>query len=114
MKLKQAELQIQQLTQHAQQLEGMLKSRADVEGMKQAAESHRTDIKESAATQRNREDNEAWMHDVATKAHAALSVAEINAVRDLLKTKVNNAHDLVKLDKTAEQEDKELAQQTGQ
>jgi hypothetical protein len=114
MKLKQADMQIKQLTQHAQQLEGLLKSRADVEGMKEAAASHRLAIEEQGKTERNTDDNQAWMHDVATKAHAALSVAEINAVRDLLKTRVNNAHDLVKLDKTAEQEDKEMTQQTGQ
>jgi hypothetical protein len=101
--------QLKQAQGAIQQLEGVIKSRADVEGMKQAAESHRTDIKEAAETQRNREDNQTWLHDVAVKSHTALSVAEINAVRDLLKTRVNNEHDMKTLDKSMAQEDKQQA-----
>lgn len=108
--IKGLQMQLKQAQGVVQQLSGELKSRSDVEAMKQAAESHRLDIKEAAQTQRNREDNEQWQHDIHTKAVTALNVAEINAVRELLKTKVNNEHDLKTLDRQAAQQDREVAE----
>lgn len=108
MKLKQGEMQIKQMGEHIQQLEGLLKSRADVEAMRQAAESHRTDIKEAAQTQRNREDNQQWSTDIHTKSLTALSVAEINQAGKIITQDKQHKHDMTTLDKVAEREDAEV------
>jgi len=108
MKLKQQEMQIKQMGEHIQQLDGMLKSRADVEAMRQAAESHRTDIKEAAATQRNREDNQQWSTDIHTKSLTALSVAEINQAGKIITQDKDHKHDMSTLDKVAQREDAQV------
>jgi hypothetical protein len=94
--------------QHIQMLEGTIKSRADVEAMRQAAETHRTTIKTGSAEKIEDAENAAWMRDVDVKSQTALGVAEINQAGNLLKTKVDNAHDLTKLDKVADEEEKQI------
>jgi len=54
------------------------------EHMRLATKAHDIEMRDSTKLQANREDNAAWMHDTQIKAHTALSVAEINAMRQLL------------------------------
>jgi hypothetical protein len=108
MQMKGMQQKLQEAMQHIQMLEGTIKSRADVEAMRQAAETHRTTIKTGSAEKIEDAENAAWMRDVDVKSQTALGVAEINQAGNLLKTKVDNAHDLTKLDKVADEEEKQI------
>ena len=108
MQMKGMQQKLQEAMQHIQMLEGTLKSRADVEAMKQAAETHRVTIKTGSAEKIEDAENQAWMRDVDIKSQTALGVAEINQAGALLKTKVDNAHDMTKLDKVADEQEKEI------
>lgn len=125
MKLKAQEQQIQQMGQALQAAQLEIKHKAGIEQMRQEGETKREMIKTTAAIHIEDQENQAWMrdvdvqsatkrHDTETKAITALNVAEINAVRELLKTKVNNAHDLVTLDKQAEQSEREVVAKSNQ
>lgn len=105
MKIKQQAQQIEQMGQAIQQLQMEIKVRGGVEQMRQDGATKRELIKTTAAVHIEDQENIAWAHDVAVKSQTALSVAEINAVRELLKTGVNNAHDLVTLERVAARED---------
>jgi hypothetical protein len=108
MQLKGQEQQIQQLQQQLQAAGIELKTRAGIEQMKQDGATKRELMKQTASVHIEDQENRAWMEDTHIKAQVALSVAEINAVRELLKTKVNNENDLRVLDRTTEQEESEL------
>jgi len=108
MQLKGQEQQIQQLQAQLQAAGQELKTRAGIEQMKQDGATKRTLMTETARVHIEDQENRAWMEDTHVKAQVALSVAEINAVRELLKTSVNNSHDLSVLDRTTEQEEREL------
>lgn len=112
MQIKQLQDAVKKLTEHAQQLEQVLKSRADVEAAKQAGESHRLLVKEAGATDRNNADNESWMHDVAVKSHTALGVAEINQAGKIITQTKDHAHASEQFEKTADREDRQLEAQT--
>lgn len=112
MKLKQQEHQIQQLTQQLQAAGIELKTQAQLkmglEDKRQEGETRRELMRSTAAVHIEDQENRAWMEDTHVKAQVALSVAEINAVRELLKTSVNNRADLATLDRTTQQEEREL------
>lgn len=112
MRIKTLEKQVQDMGQQLQSAAAILKDRSDVEAAKQAGETHRTLLKESAQTERNTDDNQAWMHDVAVKSHTSLGVAEIKVVGDILTQDKDHKHDAEQFEKTAEHEDKQLAAQT--
>lgn len=108
MKLKQQEQLLQQAQQTIQGLQMDAKYRGSVEQMRQDGATKREGIKAIAAIHIEDQENEAWMHDVAVKAQAQLSVAQINAFADLLRTKVNNSHDLKTLEMAADQEERQV------
>ena len=114
MKLKQQEQQIQQMGQALQAAELELKHKAGIQQMKEEGATKREMIKSTANIHIEDQENQAWMHDTAVKSQTALSVAEINAVRDLLKTSVNNRHDMQTLDKTIEAEEREVKKTAAQ
>jgi hypothetical protein len=83
------------LKQQLQQAMQELKSRADIESMKEAAKSHRQTIMEGAENQRARERNQTelaremiedrtWRFDIESKVHGAQSVEEIKGIVQLL------------------------------
>jgi hypothetical protein len=108
MKLQQQDAIIKQLEQQLQAAGMELKTRAGIEQMKQDGATKRTLMQTTAQVHIEDQENQAWMEDTHVKAQVALSVAEINAVRELLKTSVNNRADLAVLDRTTEQEEAEL------
>ena len=108
MKLKQQEQVIQQLQQQLQAAGMELKTRAGIEQMKQDGATKRELMKQTAAVDIENRENDAWMEDTHVKAQVALSVAEINAFRELLKTGINNRADLQVLNRTVEEEEAEL------
>lgn len=119
MKLKQQEQQIQQMQQMIQSLQMEMKHKGSIVQMQEESETNREhmrlvskahDVEAQQATklQANREDNAAWMHDTQIKAHTALSVAEINAMRQLLSDRLG--HDAAeKLQSKVAEEEKEIA-----
>jgi hypothetical protein len=112
MQLKGQEQQIQQLQQQLQAAGVELKTRASIEQMKQDGATKRTLMQTTAQVHIENQENDAWLEDTHVKAQVALSVAEINAVRELLKTGINNRADLVMLERTTEQEEAELTAMT--
>lgn len=105
MKIKQGEQMLKQCQQELQAAQMQLKSRMDVEQLKQDGATQREHMKAVAAIHIEDQENTAWMHDVAVQSAAkqhdvemrsitALNVAEITAIRDLLKTSVNNSKDM--------------------
>lgn len=120
MKIKQQEQQIQQMGEQLQAMEMQMKYRGDIEDKKQAAETNRehmrlvskahdVETQQNTKLQANREDNAAWMTDTHVKATTALSVAEINAMRQLLSDKMGHAA-AKELQDTVEEEEKEVAE----
>lgn len=109
MKIKQQEQVIQQLQQQLQAAGLEIKHRAGIQQMKEEGATRREMIKTTAQIHIEDQENIAWARDTDVQAQTALSVAEINAVRDLLKTKVNNEHDMKTLDRTIESEEKDVA-----
>lgn len=118
MQIKGLQAQLEQAGQQVQVLELKLKSRSDVVAMqeegatkreviKSTVKAHDVDSRDAAKLQANREDNAAWTHDTQVKAHTALSVAEISAVKDILRDKLG-AEAAEKLAKKADEEEKEL------
>ena len=116
MQLKQQEATIGQLQQQLQAAGLELKTQAElktgIEQMKQDGATKRTLMQTTAQVHIENQENDAWLEDTHVKAQVALSVAEINAVRELLKTGINNRADLTLLDRTTEQEEAELTAMT--
>lgn len=92
MQIKQLTQQVQQVTQELQAAHQMLKSRADVEGMKEAAASHRETIKQDNETKRRVMENDAWIHEISTKAQTAQNVEELKGVVALLVKGIDTKH----------------------
>jgi hypothetical protein len=111
MKLKQQDQVIKQLQGQLQEAAMLLKSRADVEALKQAAETHRTTIKTGSAEKIEDDENASWMHDTQTKAITALSVAEINAAAKIITQDKEHKHDTEQFEKVAAHEEKQLNNQ---
>jgi hypothetical protein len=118
MQIKSLQQQLEQAVQQIQQLEMEQKYKMGVvqaqeagatqrEHIKATVKAHDTESRDNAKLQANREDNAAWMQDSQTKAHTALSVAEINAVKDILRDKLG-AEAAEKLAMKADEEEREL------
>lgn len=84
MMIKQLQQKLQQAGQQLQGAAQTIKQRTDVEGVKQAAETHRTMIKEQAATERELIEDRTWQHDIQMREHGKLGVAEIDGIVKLL------------------------------
>jgi hypothetical protein len=112
MKLQQQDATIKQLEQQLQAAGMELKTRAGIEQMKQDGATRRELMKQTSAVHIENQENDAWMEDTHVKAQVALSVAEINAFRELLKTGINNRADLEVLNRTVEEEETELTTMT--
>ncbi len=119
MQIKGLQQQLEQAGQQIQSLEMQMKYRGDIEDKKQSAETNREHMRlvskahdvETASKdklQANREDNAAWMTDTHVKATTALSVAEINAMRQLLSDKMGHAA-AKELQQVVEEEEEEIA-----
>jgi hypothetical protein len=108
MKLQQQDAMIKQLEQQLQAAGMEIKTRAGIEQMKQDGATKRTLMQTTAQVHIENQENDAWLEDTHVKAQVALSVAEINAFRELLKTGINNRADLKVLNRTVEQEEAEL------
>jgi len=120
MKLKQQEAQLQEAAKQMEALQAQLKYRMDVVQVQEEGQTKRTLIDATAKTHSNDADNVQWgkdiavkaetaRHDTAVKSQTALGVAEIRATGELLKTKVNNEHDLKRLDHESEENERQLA-----
>jgi TolA-binding protein len=120
MQIQAMQQQIQQMQQALQAAQTEIKMRQSIEQMRQDGATQREHLKAAASVHIEDAENQAWMRDVdereATKRHdtqvrstTALSVAEINAFRELLKTRVDNAHDLAKLERKGNEEEQEVA-----
>jgi len=84
MMIKQLQQQLQGAGQQMQAMQMQLKNRGDVEGMKEAAETHRLTIKEQGEDRRSRQEDATWQHDIAMREHGKLGVAEIDGIVKLL------------------------------
>lgn len=111
MKMKAMQAQLEHQAQQLQAAGALIKSRADVQAAKDAAATHRTVLAEAAKTDRNDDDNQAWMHDVAVKSHTALGVAEINQAGKIITQDKDQRHDAQQFERTAAREDAQLAAQ---
>jgi len=120
MKLKQQEQVIQQMKQAIEALEADKKYRLSAVQLKDEGDTKRALIQATANTHIEDQENIAWARDTdvnnATKRHdtevrsqTALAVAEINQTGNLLKTKVDNEHDLKRLDHESTENEKQLA-----
>jgi len=111
MMIKHLKQQVEQMGKELEQAAMQLKSRADVEALRQAAETHRTTIKTKSAEKIEDDENAAWMHDVHVKAQTSLGVAEINAASKIITQDKDHKHDAEQFEKVAEHEDAQLAAQ---
>lgn len=118
-----AQLMIKSLQQQLQQAQGAIqqlsmenKFRTNVEQMRQEGETRRELMRTSARSHemqernrtdllKNRDDNAAWMHDMASRDQAKISVAELQGVTDLLLA--NKQADLEKFKIAADREERE-------
>jgi hypothetical protein len=125
MKIKQQEQQIQQMQQALQAAEMEIKFKAGLQAQKDEAAAKRELIKTTAMVHIEDQENKAWArdtevdaatrrHDTEVKSLTAIQVAEINQTGQLLKTKVDNEHDLKKLDKEADEAEKEVTTKSNQ
>ncbi len=111
MQLKQAQATVQQLQQALQAAEMEKKYGMEAQKAKDDAANQRTLMQTTAQIHIEDQENRAWMHDTAVKAQTSLSVAEINALRDLLKTKTTHQHEVQQLERSAAHEDAQLDRQ---
>jgi len=118
-----AQMMIKSLQQQLQQAQGVIQAQGleikfkhGIEQMKQDGENKRTLINATTKAHdvesrdevnllKNREDNAAWMHDTAVKAHTQISVAEIKGIVDLLSKHL----DANQAKEAADREERELA-----
>jgi hypothetical protein len=114
--IKQFQQQIQQLGQQLQAAHVLLKNRADIEGMREAAGTHRETIKQNAETMRKQLENETWVHEIATKATTAQNVEELKGIVQLLLKHIDTrqihitaAYDDAAAQASADREDARLA-----
>lgn len=115
MQIKSLQIQLQQMGAHLQQMQTELKLKGGIEGMKQAAATHREQIKADAADrsddkwtaeERNQVESveRTRVHDTTTKALTAQNVEELRGFVQLLLHKLDTAN----LERTEEREDKQL------
>ena len=84
MAIKQAQAQVQQLTQQLQAMQLAMKQRQDIEQVKQQAETQRELMRQTAKAHNTESTLEARVHDVNTKAITSQNRSEIEAITDLL------------------------------
>lgn len=117
MKMKQMEQTIQQLQGQNQAMGMELKYKGQMQQQKDEAATRRTLIETTAKVHANDQDNAQWARDTqattATKRHdtevralTAVHVAEINQTGNLLKTSVDNTHDMKRMDHESSQAEK--------
>ena len=83
-KLKAAQGQVQQLTQQMQAMQLAMKQRADIEGVKQQAETQRELMRQTAKAHNTESVLQARVHDANTRAITSQNRVEIEAIADLL------------------------------
>lgn len=88
--IKGLQQQLEQAKGAIQQMEQVIQSRADVESMKQAAETHRTEIKAKSAESIENAENTAWMHDVATRTQTEAHNTVIKSETAKIIAQMNN------------------------
>ncbi len=117
MMIKQLQKQLQDAGQQLQAAGMQIKSRSDVEAMSEAAESHRTEIKERGQTERahlkartelQREgiEDATWRFDIETKAIASQNVEELRGMVQLLLHHLSAKE----AEKAAKRDDAQIAQ----
>jgi hypothetical protein len=125
MKIKQMEQTIKQLEQAAQAMEAEIKFKGQLQAQKDEAAMKREMVKTTANIHIEDQENTAWARDTevtaATKRHdtevralTAVHVAEINQAGALLKTGVDNSHDLKRMDHEASQAEKAVKAKSNQ
>ena len=82
--IKQAQGQVQQLTQQMQAMQLAMKQRADIEGVKQSAETQRELMRQTAKAHNTESILQARVHDANTRAITSQNRVEIEAIADLL------------------------------
>lgn len=85
--------QLKQLQQQNLALSMEVETKRGIEQMKQAGETHRVQLKEEGANERERMKTGTAMHDTHVKAVTAHDVAEIGAASQLLNTHVEQTHE---------------------
>lgn len=88
--IKGLQQQLEQAQGAIQEMQQVIKSRADVESMKQAAETHRTEIKTKSAEAIEGAENEAWMADVQTRTGAQAHDTVIKSETAKIIAQMNN------------------------
>lgn len=114
MKIKQLTQQLQQAQQLLQQAGLELKFKTNLALIKERGEDRREKMRIDESHQERVMATATKRHDVETRSETMLSVAEINAVKELLKEHVKNAHAVKEMKHEAEQKDKELASKENQ
>lgn len=89
--IKGLQQQLEQAGKEIEQRDQVIKSRADVEGMRQAAETHRTQIKTDSAERIEDAENQAWMQDVQTRTGAQANDTVIRSETDKVIAEMNIA-----------------------
>lgn len=84
MMIKKLQQQLQQAGQQLQQAGQIIKLKKEDTAEREMAETHRTVIKEQAATDRARLEDATWQHDIAMREHGKLGVAELDGIVKLL------------------------------
>lgn len=84
MMIKQLQQQLQKQGQQLQQAGQIIKLKKEDTAEREMAETHRTIIKEQAATERERIEDATWQHDIAMREHGKLGVAELDGIVKLL------------------------------
>ena len=82
--IKAAQGQVQQLTQQMQAMQLAMKQRADIEGVKQQAETQRELMRQTAKAHNTESVLQARVHDANTRAITSQNRVEIEAIADLL------------------------------
>jgi hypothetical protein len=84
MMIKQGQAQVQQLTQQLQALQLAMKQRADIEQVKQSAETNRELMRQTTKAHNTESVLQARVHDANTRAVTSQNRVEIEAIADLL------------------------------
>ena len=82
--IKAAQGQVQQLTQQMQAMQLAMKQRADIEGVKQQAETQRELMRQTSKAHNTESILQARVHDANTRAITSQNRVEIEAIADLL------------------------------
>ena len=115
MMIKQLQQQLQQAGQQNQALQLQDKFKTNIEAQKEAAETHRLQIKEQAQTARHVLTERVKLEDTHTRAQVQLGAKELDGVIQILTKLKDHAHELEILDKTANNEESEIGTpQTGE